>query len=220
MRLRVLTFNVQHDAGHSRRTSLLNRELQRLAPGLVVLQEVCYPDQWDQLAELVADTGLNTTHQADVLGYVPPLAEAARERQALDVTDLDARHRAVLPTIIAGDFNATPQAASIRYLSGLQTLSGRSAHYHDAWAVAGDEPGYTWSEDNAAAAVEIDEVVQQRGHRVRIDYVFVGSAPAHPRARARIVAAQLVGDRPVDGVWLSDHAGVLVDLDIEMTDPL
>lgn len=280
MRLRVLTFNVQHDAGHSRRTSLLNRELQRLAPGLVALQEVCYPDQWDQLAELVADTGLNTTHQADVLGYVPPLAEqyggtavatrwphrvvqvvgqpqieatdlhwwtlavsvqlpdlgellfitptsawrldaeAARERQALDVTDLDARHRAVLPTIIAGDFNATPQAASIRYLSGLQTLSGRSAHYHDAWAVAGDEPGYTWSEDNAAAAVEIDEVVQQRGHRVRIDYVFVGSAPAHPRARARIVAAQLVGDRPVDGVWLSDHAGVLVDLDIEMTDPL
>lgn len=75
MRLRVLTFNVQHDAGPSQRTSLLNRELQRLAPGLVVLQEVCYPDQWDQLAELVADTGLNTTHQADVLGYVPPLAE-------------------------------------------------------------------------------------------------------------------------------------------------
>jgi hypothetical protein len=25
------------------------------------------------------------------------------------------------------------------------------------------------------------------------------------------VAAWLVGDRPVDGVWLSDHAGVLVD---------
>ena len=28
------------------------------------------------------------------------------------------------------------------------------------------------------------------------------------------MAARLVNDRPVDGVWLSDHAGVLVDLEI------
>ena len=58
-------------------------------------------------------------------------AEAARERQAVDVTDLDARHRTPLPTIIAGDLNATPEAASIRYLTGLQSLDGRSAHFHD-----------------------------------------------------------------------------------------
>jgi len=31
-----------------------------------------------------------------------------------------------LPTIIAGDFNATPDAASIRYLAGRQSLGGRS----------------------------------------------------------------------------------------------
>jgi len=36
-------------------------------------------------------------------------------------------------TIIAGDFNATPEAASIRYLTGLQSIGGRSVHYHDAW---------------------------------------------------------------------------------------
>jgi len=47
--------------------------------------------------------------------------------------------------------------------------------------------------------------------------VFVGSADAHPEARARIVVARLVADRPVDGVWLSDHAGVLVDVDVEAT---
>ena len=44
MRLRVLTFNVRHDAGDPRRTGLLNRELRRLAPDLVAFQEVCYPD--------------------------------------------------------------------------------------------------------------------------------------------------------------------------------
>jgi endonuclease/exonuclease/phosphatase family metal-dependent hydrolase len=62
-------------------------------------------------------------------------------------------------------------------------------------------------------------VIEQPGHRRRIDYVFVGSAPAHPQARARVIAAQLVVDRPVDGVWLSDHAGVLVDLDVETVAP-
>ena len=132
-------------------------------------------------------------------------AEAARERQAVEVTDLDARHRGRLPTLIAGDLNANPQAASVRYLSGLQALNGRSVHYHDAWAVAGEGPGHTWPVDNPAAAAQVDRVVGQPGHRRRIDHVFVGSAHAHPQARAWIVAARPVGDRPVDGVWLSDH---------------
>jgi endonuclease/exonuclease/phosphatase family metal-dependent hydrolase len=83
--------------------------------------------------------------------------------------------------------------------------------------VAGDGPGYTWSVENPAAAAEVDRLIGQPGHRRRIDYVFVGSTHAHPRARARIVAAGLVGDRPVDGVWLSDHTGVLVDLDVEVS---
>jgi endonuclease/exonuclease/phosphatase (EEP) superfamily protein YafD len=49
-------------------------------------------------------------------------AESARERQTVALADLDARHRGPLPTIIAGDFNATPDAASIRYLTGLQSI--------------------------------------------------------------------------------------------------
>ena len=278
MRLRVLTINVQNDEGDPRRTGLLNYTLRRLTPDLVAFQEVCYPDWRDQLAELVANTGLqHTTHQADVLTYVPPHAdryggtaiatrwphrvvetvdqrtpdvhwwtlaalidvpglgsqlfitpttpwrldaEAARVRQAVEVTDLDVRHRGALPTIIAGDLNACPEAASVRYLCGLQPLAGRSAYYHDAWAVAGEGPGHTWSVDNPVAATEIDRVVGQSNHRRRMDYVFVGSAHAHPKARAKIVAAQLVGDRPVDGVWLSDHSGVLVDLEIERLRPL
>jgi endonuclease/exonuclease/phosphatase family metal-dependent hydrolase len=148
-----------------------------------------------------------------------PDAEAAREAQAVRLTELDERHRATLPTVIAGDLNAGPDAASVRYLAGLQSLDGRSVHYHDAWTVAGDGPGHTWSVDNPRAAAEIEPLLGQPGHRRRIDYVFVGSALAHPRGRARIVAARLVMDQPADGVWLSDHAGVLVELEVSAVGP-
>jgi endonuclease/exonuclease/phosphatase family metal-dependent hydrolase len=260
MRLRVLTLNVQNDEGDPRRAGLLNREIRRLDPDLVALQEVVPPAE-----KLLDGTGLHATHQADVLGYVPPHAdryggtavatrwphrvagvvdhragdvhwwtlavaydvpgageqllitpttpwqfdaEAAREHQAVRTAELEREHRRALPTIIAGDFNAAPDAASIRFLSGLQSLHGRSVHFHDAWAVAGDGPGHTWSVDNPLAAAEIDRIVGQPAHRRRIDYVFVGSA------QARITGAQLIGTEPVDGVWLSDHAGVLVDLEV------
>ncbi|GAB4586339.1 endonuclease/exonuclease/phosphatase family protein [Nocardia sp. IFM 10818] len=145
--------------------------------------------------------------------------EAVREQQALALTDLDARHRTDLPTIIAGDFNAEPDAASIRYLTGRQSLSGRSVHYHDAWEIAGDGPGHTWSVDNANAAALFDQIVRQPGHRRRLDYVFTGSWHAHPRARCAVRAARLAFDEPVDGVWPSDHYGVVVDVDIEIDTP-
>jgi endonuclease/exonuclease/phosphatase family metal-dependent hydrolase len=142
-------------------------------------------------------------------------AEATRERQAVAVTDLDARHRRALPSIIAGDFNADPDAASIRYMRGLQSLQGRSVMYHDAWSVSNPEQaGLTWDARNPKAAKEIDAIVRQPAHRRRLDYVFAGSWHAHPKARAEVVEARLVLDEPVDGIWASDHFGVLVDFDI------
>ena len=141
-------------------------------------------------------------------------AESARERQAVALTDLDARHRGDSPTIIAGDLNASPDAACVRYLTGLQTLGGRSVHYHDAWAVAGEGPGYTWTVENPNAKSVIDQIVGQPNHRRRIDYVFDGSWHAHKLAYCRVRAATLAFDRPVDGIWLSDHYGVVVDLEI------
>jgi endonuclease/exonuclease/phosphatase family metal-dependent hydrolase len=141
-------------------------------------------------------------------------AEAARERQVLALTDADARHRQQLPTIIAGDFNAAPDAASIRYMTGLQALSGRSVHYHDSWVVAGHGPGHTWTTKNPNAASVAEAIIRQAPEQRRIDYVFVGSWHAHPHAHARVLRAALMGDEPIDGVWASDHFGVVVDLDI------
>jgi len=143
-------------------------------------------------------------------------AESARERQAVALAELDARHRGPLPTIIAGDFNATPDAASIRYLTGRQSLGGRSVHYHDAWEVAGEGPGFTWNIDNPNGRSEMDAIIRQPNHRRRIDYVFIGSWYAHPKAHCYIKSAALAFDQPIDGVWVSDHYGVSVDLDIVM----
>src|SRR6266496_989921 len=265
MRLRVVTLNVWNEEADPRRIELINRELRRLEPDLVALQEVVHTDERRQLDRLLDGMDLPRTHQAEVMPTVLPHgeryggtavatrwqhrvvevldlrlaeaadvpwatlavavtlpgegellfigattawrldAESARERQVVALTDLDARHRTALPTIIAGDFNAAPDATSIRYLTGRQSLGGRSVQYHDAWEVAGEGPGYTWTVDNPNARSVIDQIVQQPNHRRRIDYVFVGSWGAHPRAHARVRTAALAFDRPVDGIWASDH---------------
>ncbi|MFG1818511.1 endonuclease/exonuclease/phosphatase family protein [Kribbella sp. NPDC049174] len=141
----------------------------------------------------------------------------AREEQLLAAVELDEQHRFRLPSIIAGDLNATPKSAGVRFLTGLQSLGGRSTQYHDAWAVAGDGTGFTWTVANPLAAAEIDRLLGQSRLRRRIDYVFVGSAHSHPDARARVLHTELIGDAPVDGVWLSDHFAVLTDLDYTLS---
>jgi endonuclease/exonuclease/phosphatase family metal-dependent hydrolase len=99
-------------------------------------------------------------------------------------------------------------------MTGLQSLGGRSVNYHDAWALAGEGPGHTWSVDNPLARPDIDLIVGQPGHRRRIDYVFVGSRHAHPKAHGFVRAASLAFNQAADGVWASDHFGVVVDVEL------
>lgn len=169
---------------------------------------------WATLAAIVTLPGLGEMLFIAATTAWRPAAEAVRERQAIAISDLDARHRRDLPTVIAGDFNAGPEAASIRYLTGRQSLEGCSVLYHDAWAVAGQGPGYTWSIDNPNAERGAEQIVGQPNYRNRFDYVFVGSWEAHPKASARIQSAELAFDQPIDGLWASDHFGVVVDLDV------
>jgi len=46
--------------------------------------------------------------------------------------------------------------------------------------------------------------------------VTSGRPPAHARVRS----AALAFDRPVDGIWPSDHFGVLVELDVAKRPPI
>lgn len=56
--------------------------------------------------------------------------------------------------------------------------------------------------------------MRQPEHRRRIDNVLTGSWHAHPVAHCQMPAAQLAFNRPTDGLWPSDHYGVVVDVDV------
>jgi endonuclease/exonuclease/phosphatase family metal-dependent hydrolase len=172
---------------------------------------------WCTLATVVEipDEGevlfIATTLNASVAGT------AAREREAVVLTELDDRHRRNLPTIIAGDLNSQPESSTIRYLTGRQGLEGRSTFFHDAWDVAGEGPGYTWNPDNPLVSSLQEIIVRQPGGvRWRIDYVLVGFVQhgEHSGSCARIEQASLGFDQPVDGIWPSDHFGVVVDVEL------
>ncbi len=96
-----------------------------------------------------------------------------------------------VPVVLVGDLNATPDAV------------GLPEGWTDAWS-AGKGDGFTTGQaaDLANPASTL---------RARIDYVWVRDA--------EVLAAHVVGDRPEDrttahGLWPSDHACVIADLDV------
>jgi endonuclease/exonuclease/phosphatase family metal-dependent hydrolase len=144
-----------------------------------------------------------------------PHQEAQREDEVvvLDQRLSELAADDAIPPILAGDFDATPDAASIRFLTGLQSLQGRSTAWYDAFAAAGDgSPGHTWSSDNPYVAPFAAAVFAQPVHHRRIDYVFVGSPFVwSPRIVVRSCEVVLVGTADAAP---SDHYGVLADLEI------
>ena len=145
-----------------------------------------------------------------------PHQEGGREDEAvaLDAALAELAAGDEIPPVLAGDFDATPDSASIRFLSGLQSLQGRSTAWRDAWSVAGDgSPGHTWSSDNPYVAPFAAAVFAEPVHSRRIDYVFVGSPFLwRPRVVIRSCRVVLVGTPEAAP---SDHWGVLADLDLD-----
>ncbi len=119
-----------------------------------------------------------------------------------------------LPPVLAGDFDATPDAASIRFLMGQQSLQSRSTFWADAFSLAGDgSPGYTWTTESPYVQPFAEAVFGQPVHHRRIDYVFVGS-PIRWKPRVIIRSARVVG-RYEGGGAPSDHYGVVADLEVD-----
>jgi endonuclease/exonuclease/phosphatase family metal-dependent hydrolase len=148
-----------------------------------------------------------------------PGFEGQREDEcvALDRWLSDLAETDEIPPIIGGDFDATPEAASIRFLTGMQSLQGRSTYWIDAFAAAGDgSPGYTYSTENPYKKAVGTSVYGQLEHHRRIDYIFVGSPfrwkPRLVVRAARVVLKQSGVDAP------SDHYGVMADLDLVTVD--
>lgn len=142
--------------------------------------------------------------------------EADRCRQAIAITALDEQLRGPAPSIIAGDFDATPDADCMRFYTGRGVLDGRSVHFRDAWEQAGEGgPGHTWTSDNPGVAATTALGWIQIPHRRRIDHILVGGPFAHPDVHARIVRCDVVlADPPA-----SDHYGVLAEIELVVQPP-
>ena len=98
--------------------------------------------------------------------------------------------------LAVGDFNATPDSATIGVMTGRR--AGDQPHLRDAWAEANPgDAGYTMPIHTPRTADASD---------MRIDYVFVGPGPT-------IVGSRLIGAEPdADGFYASDHFGVAATL--------
>lgn len=136
--------------------------------------------------------------------------ELVRERQAVAtarfVEQLVA-DRPEMPVVLVGDLNADCDAASIRFLTGRQSLDGISVRYEDAWMASHPEQaGHTFSPRNPL--VRAGQMPLERGRR--IDYVMLRSGPYGPPLDFR--DCRLIFTEPVDGIQASDHYGVSVDL--------
>lgn len=116
-----------------------------------------------------------------------------------------APHGTTFPPVLVGDFNAEPDADEIRYLRGLTGLGGEYVHFADAFGVAGDgTSGVTFSKQNPFAE-------PLREPERRIDYIFVRGGPDDAQ-RGEPRDAQLCFHEPVDGIFPSDHFGVIATI--------
>jgi endonuclease/exonuclease/phosphatase family metal-dependent hydrolase len=136
--------------------------------------------------------------------------ELERERQTVAAARLIEEIVSERPmhVVLAGDLDAVPEAASIRFLRGLQSIDGVSVCFRDAWeAVGPGEVGHTFTTDNPLM-LEDSEVRQELNRR--IDYIFVRCDEYGPTLG--ITSCSLAFDRPLEGVRASDHFGVVADL--------
>jgi endonuclease/exonuclease/phosphatase family metal-dependent hydrolase len=140
--------------------------------------------------------------------------EREREAQALAasrfIEELVGERK--LHVILAGDLTADPDAASVRFLSGRQSLESVSVCYRDAWeSKHPGEPGHTFTPRNPLVA-DWDWPFR------RLDYILVRCGE-HGGPTLAIADCWLVFDEPKGGVWASDHFGVVAELELPRPAP-
>lgn len=131
--------------------------------------------------------------------------EQERELQTALVARLVEERVAERPmhVLLAGDLDAEPDAASLRFLAGKQSLEGVSVCYRSAWdATHPGEAGGTFVASNPLAP---DDWPYER-----IDHIFIRCG-AHGGPTLTIAGCELAFDAPVGGIWASDHFGLVAD---------
>ena len=134
----------------------------------------------------------------------PPHASAVRQSSVRHLVSFALEVAGpAFPTVICGDFNAPPDSDELRMLTGRADTAAPGFALFDAWEMAGNGGGHTWTRHNPWAAPAL---LPDR----RIDYVLVG----RPRrgGAGHVVGCAIAGAEPVDGVVPSDHYAVVADL--------
>jgi len=161
-----------------------------------LLIEVVVPEQVERLVFVNHLPDWQLTHEAE------------RERQTVAVArfieDLVGDSR--VHVVVAGDMDATPDAASIRFWTGKQSLDGLSVSYRDCWAATnGQAPGHTFTPENRlTTTAETGDWALELGRR--IDYIMVRCSDHGPTLH--VAECRRMFDQPAAGTWPSDHFGV------------
>jgi endonuclease/exonuclease/phosphatase family metal-dependent hydrolase len=185
--MKLLTWNV-YFGGHmfEERRDALVAELARMRPDVIALQEVT-AEHVEALAEL---PGYASTFELS-------LDEATRRIEQFDLIHrrLASKDRVVL----CGDFNLRPDDVE------QAAIDRADPAWTDAWlALRFAEPGYTVDTDVNTMRYQLKEKRTQK----RIDRVLLRGVTAR--------SIELVGTSPVDvdGTFVSDHFGLLANLDV------
>jgi endonuclease/exonuclease/phosphatase family metal-dependent hydrolase len=116
--------------------------------------------------------------------------------------------RRPMHVVVAGDLDAEPDAASLRFWAGRQSLEGMSVCYRNAWeSTHPGEPTTTFTYDNPLMnRNKVDWPFRW------IDHIFVRCEDRSGGPTLLIAACNRIFDQPRNGVWASDHFGVMADL--------
>jgi endonuclease/exonuclease/phosphatase family metal-dependent hydrolase len=135
--------------------------------------------------------------------------ERERELQAVVAARaIDAlRSSKIAHTVVAGDFNVDLEAASMRFWAGRQSFQDTSVSYTDAWTrVRPGEAGHTVSPRNPVRS----KGTWPQDHGAKIDHILIRDVNHGPSLE--VTSCSLAFTEPVDGLWASDHFGVVADL--------
>jgi endonuclease/exonuclease/phosphatase family metal-dependent hydrolase len=159
------------------------------------------------LLDVVVDTPAGSCRVVTVHLTSTPSSALRCEQVRAVAAHVAAAPRTDLPPIVLGDFNAEAESDEMRLLEGLLTAPaapGLLLINTRRWAANPDAP--TWTPVNPYVAAT-------GSPPVRIDHLLVGLGRG--TVGMRVEGSRVFGDRPVDGVWPSDHAGVVVDLAVD-----
>ena len=111
--------------------------------------------------------------------------------------------------MVGGDFNADSGASSVAFWRGERSLEGTSVCYLDAWQRARPgQAGHTFTPRNPL----MSENKPAPGRERRMDYLLLRCEDYLYGPTLEVSSCELAFDEPVDGVWGSDHFGVVANL--------